>query len=283
MDAIMFSPHSRNVQLKSFHLKFRYKFWDANADCSTFDKWIEAAKQRRVEYLNLINIPLAPTTIFCCKTLVVLRLMSIRVANMFHCSVDLPVLKTLDLFNVRFDAMENLMRLISGCPVLENLKTSYVVARVAVTAGEYFKPLSKLFKAHINLFEVPLRAVYNVQFLTIFQMGKIHRNEEISSYYKGFPVFGNLTILQLCWWFEGIHDWDEVVKMLQNCPKLQTLKIVKRSNSRTKEGWKKPCHAPECVSSHLTTCKIEGYKAVKADFRFATYIMQNARLLQRAV
>jgi hypothetical protein len=41
-----------------------------------------------------------------------------------------------------------------------------------------------------------------------------------------------------------------------------------------------PCHIPECVLSHLTTCKIEGYKAVKADFRFATYIMQNARLLQ---
>ncbi|MCH87253.1 F-box/LRR-repeat protein, partial [Trifolium medium] len=59
MDAIMFSPHSQNIPLKSFHLKFRYKFWDDNVDCSTFGKWIEAAKQRRVKYHNLLNIPLA--------------------------------------------------------------------------------------------------------------------------------------------------------------------------------------------------------------------------------
>jgi hypothetical protein len=128
------------------------------------------AKQRRIEYLNLFNIPLVPTTIFCCKTLVVMRLMSIRVANMFCCSVDLPMLKTLELFNVCFDDMENLIRLISGCPMLENLKTSSVGANAGVTPGGYFKPLSKLIKAHINLFEVPLRAVYNVQFLIIFRV-----------------------------------------------------------------------------------------------------------------
>ncbi|MCH97477.1 F-box/RNI/FBD-like domain protein, partial [Trifolium medium] len=66
------------------------------------------------------------------------------------------------------------------------------------------------------------------------QMGKMHRNEEISSYYKDFPVFGNLTSLHLSWWFdlEGFHDWDEVVTMLQNCPKLQILKIVKNVNNQ---------------------------------------------------
>ncbi|MCH99532.1 F-box/LRR-repeat protein [Trifolium medium] len=102
--------------------------------------WIHfPAKQRRVEYLNLLNIPLAPTTIFFCKTLVVLRLMSIRVANMFRCSIDVPLLKTLDLFNVGFDDMENLMRLISGCPVLENLKTS-LLKRVPVLQREESNP-----------------------------------------------------------------------------------------------------------------------------------------------
>ncbi len=50
--------------------------------------------------------------------------------------------------------------------------------------------------------------------------------EEINLYYKGFPVFENLTDLQLCW-CSGAHDWDEVVKMLKNCPKLQTVNIIK--------------------------------------------------------
>jgi hypothetical protein len=34
MDAIMFSPRSQHVPLKSFHLKFHYKFWDDNVVCS---------------------------------------------------------------------------------------------------------------------------------------------------------------------------------------------------------------------------------------------------------
>ncbi|MCH80189.1 F-box/LRR-repeat protein [Trifolium medium] len=101
-----------------------------------------------------------------------------------------------------------------------------------------------------------------LQTLKIVKMGKM----QISSYYN-FPVFGNLTSLHLSWWYElegiHIHDWDEVVKMLQNCPKLQILKIVKGGMSTTKEGWKNPCLIPECVSSNLRTCKIESYKAVK--------------------
>ncbi|WJX67906.1 hypothetical protein P8452_52332 [Trifolium repens] len=67
--------------------------------------------------------------------------------------------------------------------------------------------------------------------------------------------------------------------MLQICPKLQTLSISKCRNSTTTEDWNYPDHVPECVSSHLT-CKIIDYEPVVADFRFATYILQNARLLR---
>jgi len=135
-----------------------------------------------------------------------------------------------------------------------------------------------------------------------------------SIYYKGFSVFKNLTEFQLCWDQEGIHDWDEVVKILQDCPKLQTLKIQKVSLSHpcivtrfymfssphacictnpiffsdwqarcstTIKDWEYLYHVPKCLSSHLTTCKIIHYEAAfEADFRFASYILKNARLLQ---
>lgn len=120
--------------------------------------------------------------------------------------------------------MEDFMKLLSGCPVLEDLKTTFVQANAGVAAGGYFKPLSNLINADIRTFEVPFRAVYNVKLLTLFELGKNLPNKEINSYYKSFPVFENLTELQL-YWFNSIHDWDEVVKMLQNCPKLQTLLI----------------------------------------------------------
>lgn len=87
---------------------------------------------------------------------------------MFRSSVDLPSLKTLYMCFVSFEDMKDLMKLLSGCPMLENLKTICVDANAGVTAGGYFKPLSKLINADINLFEVPLRAVYNVQRLYVF-------------------------------------------------------------------------------------------------------------------
>jgi hypothetical protein len=172
MDNNMFSPLSQNVTLKSFQLNCGYVLWDARADSSSLNKWIEVAKQRRIEYLNLryFNVLLVPTTIFCCKTLVDLKLGYVHVANMDRCSVDLPSLKTLDLNSVSFHNMENFMRLIYGCPILENLKTSWVKERGCVTVQGYFKPLSKLIKADIHLFQVPLKAVCNVQFLSICEV-----------------------------------------------------------------------------------------------------------------
>jgi len=48
----------------------------------------------------------------------------------------------------------------------------------------------------------------------------------------------------------------------------------------TKDDSKYPDHVPECVRSHLTTCNVINYQAAEADFRFAIYILKNARLLQ---
>jgi hypothetical protein len=142
----------------------------AKDDCFRFDKWIQAAKRRHVQDLSLylLYVPMS-RTIFCCKTLVVLKLTNM--VTVFRCSsVDLPLLKTLYLYCVRFDDTKNLMKLISRCPLLENLKTSYVKARVGITATGYTKPLFNLINAEIRMFEVPLRAVYNVKFLRVFEV-----------------------------------------------------------------------------------------------------------------
>ncbi|GAU33934.1 hypothetical protein TSUD_357330 [Trifolium subterraneum] len=284
MDTIIFSPHSQHLPLTSFsYLNFR--FTHRLLDYSIFDQWIEAAKQRHVKHLSLFflsMVPLTPSTIFCCKTLVVLRLMNVSIAKMSCCSVDLPLVKDLYLSRVRFNDMKSLLMLIYGCRILEILRTSYIETSEEVTVVGYLKPLSKLIKADIHLSEVPLGIFCNAKFLAIldFKMRNILHNEEINSYYKGFPVFENLTDLKLYWLFRGIHDWHLVVKILRNCPKLQTLLIVKGIDLTTKEDWEYPFHVPECVSSHLTSCSIAGYQACEADFRFATYILQNAIFLQ---
>ncbi|XP_050909560.1 F-box/LRR-repeat protein At3g59200 [Lathyrus oleraceus] len=265
VDAFMFSPHSQHLPLKSFSINCRSQQWDAKTDRFTFDKWIEAAKLRRVLriYLYLLDVPLSPT-IFCFKTLVSLTLVKIQPDTLFDSSVDLPSLKSLCLNDVRFHHIDHFMKLLSGCPVLERLSTMFVKVNDRATAKGYFKPLSKLIIAGIVLFEVPFKAVYNVQHLNVSGLGHDLISKETNSFYKDFPVFENLTVLNLCWSNNTqIHDWDELAK-----------------SAPTKEDWKYPYHVPQCLLSHLITCNIRDYEAIEADFRFATYILQNARYLQ---
>ncbi|PNX99255.1 F-box/LRR-repeat protein [Trifolium pratense] len=171
MDTVIFSPNSHHLPLKSFQLTCRFR--DGLSDYYTFDQWIKAAKQRRVKLLDLdlSNVPLAPSTIFCCKTLVNLRLTSVSVAEFPRCSVDLPLLKYLYLDNVRFHDMDNLIRLIYECPMLEFLRISNIEFEVesgdGVTAGGYLKPLSKLIRANTHSLLLPLRVFCNVQYLHI--------------------------------------------------------------------------------------------------------------------
>lgn len=70
---------------------------------------------------------------------------------------------------------------------------------------------------------------YVVWFLFVcdVQMGPSLPNEGNTSYYKNLPLFENLTELRLSWTSRVTHDWSEVMKMLQKCPKLQTLSIKK--------------------------------------------------------
>ncbi|XP_058775433.1 putative FBD-associated F-box protein At3g50710 [Vicia villosa] len=272
VEAFMFSPHSQHLPLKSFILNCRSQQWDAETDRFTFDKCLEAAKLRRVIYLYLylLYIPLSPT-IFCFKTLVSMTLIKIRPHTLFHSSVDLPLLKTLYMYDVCFHHIADFMKLLSGCPVLEKLSTVFVQANDRSATKVYFKPLSKLITADILLFEIPFKV-----------LGHSRNDKKTDSFYKEFPVFENLTVLNLCWSTSAqIHEWDEVVKMLQSCPKLQSLSISKAKSSPTKEDWKYPYHVPQCLSSHLTTINITEYEAIEADFRFAAYILENARHLEK--
>jgi hypothetical protein len=70
---------------------------------------------------------------------------------MFDCSVDLPLLKTLDLYFVRFECMEDFIKLLSGCPILENLKTSYVKTTTHFDREGYIDPMAKLIATEIHL------------------------------------------------------------------------------------------------------------------------------------
>ncbi|RHN82330.1 putative FBD domain-containing protein [Medicago truncatula] len=97
---------------------------------------------------------------------------------------------------------------------------------------------------------------------------------EINFYNRGSPIFRDLINLQLSMFY--FHHWDHVMEVLQHCPKLQILLILKLSEDKI--NWKYPNFVPECISSHLISCTIN-YEGLEDELQFAKYILQNARLL----
>ncbi|XP_075671346.1 F-box/FBD/LRR-repeat protein At3g52680-like [Castanea sativa] len=109
----------RAPYLRTFRLKF---FLCRN--CSRLDKWIGNVVERKLEELDLEiygddSIWKLPQSIFSCKTLVVLNLNGTIVLNPPP-SFQFPSLKILRLIHIVYRP-DSVFRLLSGCPVLEDL------------------------------------------------------------------------------------------------------------------------------------------------------------------
>ena len=110
--------------------------------------------------------PELPYTILTCTTLVVLKLNFIDMGDNFSPShVTLPTLKTLHLTNITFEQDNDLMNLIEGCPILEDLHLFEVFD--GTYAGWNWKTLTMLNKADVTECYISLEAISNVEFLRI--------------------------------------------------------------------------------------------------------------------
>ncbi|AES97909.2 F-box/RNI superfamily protein [Medicago truncatula] len=220
VNAVMLSPREPNHPIKTFYINCRFGFCKNGS--RIFSAWVEAANQRSVEEFHLSNsitLKLNPT-IFTSKTLVVLKLERLVVKAENLC-VDLPSLKILSLKEICFTYNKDIMKLLNGCPVLEDLHTfgREYTRFVEDNAAEGFKPLSKLHTCGTR------------------------------KYFQNHPLFQNLIHIKL-WLYGFIHGWNGVVELLQQCPKLQVL-FIRRWNWSLPMEWKCPILALECISCHL--------------------------------
>ncbi|GAU44398.1 hypothetical protein TSUD_246240 [Trifolium subterraneum] len=217
------------------------------------------------------TMPLPPS-IFSFGTLVVLKLKRLKVVG--DISVDLPSLKTLYLIHIYLKNKDNFNKLLNGCPILENLQTHIYL--IEQDQGDVrLKTLSNLITADIVAFDVPFRAIYNVQILKLRMKSRL---SESDSYCKDFPVFQNLINLSL--YFCYFRHWNDVAEVFQYFPKLQILNIFKMAiDKHLTINWKYPNSVPECISSHLRSCTIN-YEGWNDELQFTKYILQNAQLLE---
>jgi hypothetical protein len=170
IDNVMLSKDRQLQPIKAFHLRCH------SADLLfNHNDWVEAAKQRGVEDLQLSMfkfetalreliqnsvmrfLKISPSSIFSCRTLVILKLKRLRVMGNIL-SFDLPSLKTLHLKGVYLQNSEDLKKLISASLVLEDL---YIMVG-------YIERASMPLRRVNGLYHVLFKAKYNdVQFLRV--------------------------------------------------------------------------------------------------------------------
>ncbi|XP_057434680.1 FBD-associated F-box protein At5g56370-like [Lotus japonicus] len=279
---------SRDFQLpiKKFYLRLNdvcQPFYDP----ANVSVWVNAVVQRQLEHLDIsLPYPMLSTpranlsSIFSCRTLVVLKLRGGLELKRFP-SVHFPCLKVLHLQGaLLLHDVPYLAELLSGCPVLENLKQSLIFYQeyVPLTNRE-FNTLPKLVRADISETIFRMNMFNNVHFLRIDEIceGLLRGGE---------CMFYNLTHIELVY-ANYNYDWFEVVKFLKYCPKLQVLVINQPDfydydlDQLHISDWQDPPSVPKCILLHLKVCYLNDYRGTKGELQFARYIMRHGRFLKR--
>ncbi|GAU28184.1 hypothetical protein TSUD_313430 [Trifolium subterraneum] len=214
-----------------------------------------------------------PTSILTTKTLSVLRLKRVTLNQDDPC-FDLPSLKVLHLESVAFTYYKHLMELLSAGPILEELKVKDLTVNkrtLGVRISRDGLSISNLLRADISSHLIDLDWLHNIHHLRLKQQG--------DHYLTG--MFHNLTHMELIFDVRGWFKWLQLIKLLKNFPKLQTLIIdeVDMVHNYSNREWKDPKFVPECLLSHLTTCSLRNYSRINCKLQFAKYIMKNSRVL----
>ncbi|WVZ11015.1 hypothetical protein V8G54_015545 [Vigna mungo] len=191
--------------------------------------------------------------------------------------VDLSLLKILHLKSIISPKID-LSLLLYGCPNLEVLK----VRRLDCETKGKFIILPKLVRVSIDGPLLSLETFKDVEVLKFdYVMPIFQPNLDLNF------DFQNLVQLQL----EVALDWLLVLKVLNHCPKLQSLVIniyktlVRYYQTLNLPGyeedvWPYPPIVPACISSHLKTFRLKDYSGSKDEFHFVRYMLENAKYLQ---
>lgn len=116
---------------------------DDDDDASYLTSWIDAAVKRKVQHVH-VRCPLRemPSSLYICETLVSLELSHVAFVNSNPEFVSLPCLKTMTLKHNWYQNETTLERLVSSCPVLEEL----VIHGLVNTHVKVFRLISRSLK-----------------------------------------------------------------------------------------------------------------------------------------
>ncbi|KAK7272524.1 hypothetical protein RJT34_29176 [Clitoria ternatea] len=260
-----------------------------------------------------------PSTLFTCRTITVLKLGWTINVNLTS-SIYLPSLKILHLYLLYFANDDSLVRLLSGCPVLEELCYEDMKLNNTTSLKVYVPSLKKLHvKSHDKILHVDAPSLEYLQL----------EDTKIGSYFVGnFPMLQQAHVdiyfdqdgkENVSKFFNGIHqskllslstyttevltfagfefpEFSSLVHLklhlsildsnfliqllLTKCPNLEVLDIAKIQDC-SERRWTQPTTlVPDCLFSSLTVFKFREFKCSEEELEFIGYILENGRVLR---
>ncbi|XP_010504321.2 PREDICTED: FBD-associated F-box protein At4g10400 [Camelina sativa] len=298
---------------------FRLNFSSSKLKPESIKMWVVIAVSHCLRELEIIydsyteKPNILPSNLYTCKSLVILKLKGDILLDVPRVAF-LPSLKTMHLRSVRYlNVEESLHRLLSNCPVLDDLlvdlceydtmgKLTVVVPSllslslyipdyydidgivIDTPSLKYFKLRDHNIKSHYclvenmpNLIEADLDVELPYIKSVVRSITSVKRLAKCSEamYGQGF-VFNQLVHLEICMCKE--HSSDLLVPLLRDSSSLQVLDLILidyHEEISEMEYWNQPSTVPECVLSRLQTLDWSVYRGTPGERDLAVYILKN--------
>ncbi|CAA7032705.1 unnamed protein product [Microthlaspi erraticum] len=271
---------------------------------SCLTSWIDAATKRKLQHLNVWCLPdnhrrEIPISLYTCETLVTLRLFEVVLPDAG--SVSLPSLKTMHLKYVWYPNDATFERLVSCCPVLEELKVSgygpdvilvrsLSLKRLRIKLRECNGDISLTFGEEFDEASVSSKRDTIRKFLPgISKVGDMIIDEDtfkvFSHYSKLEPLlqFDYMTRLDatLC-----LSDLKWLPTFLERCPNLKSL-VLALDNDYERIGSEEMNEisfstVPECLLSSLESVDIKSsITGNAAEMKLLRYFLRKSLILKK--
>ncbi|KAF8047510.1 hypothetical protein N665_2990s0003 [Sinapis alba] len=298
----------------------------SGCSASDIDLWVRIAVDRFVRDLKIRFFPeygiiRLPSTLFRCETLETLELRKVIISEV-PSRVSFQSLKTFRLLFVKYADEESFVRLISDCPLLQDLVVetchddNVVTFTINVPSLEKFSIRNTLqdLETENDVFVLHYHSLKQLTIVDYFGELKLLGNNmpqlieanllSVSCHANVLESFSHLKRISLCLPEEvqyptGIvltqlvcleicsceSNWTNMfVSVLQHSPKLKVLKLV-RNHSVTEDRnvfWIQPSCVPQCLLYHLKTFEWRDYEGAEVEKEVAIYILKNASRLVTA-
>ncbi|ESQ43295.1 hypothetical protein EUTSA_v10013701mg [Eutrema salsugineum] len=302
----------------------RLSFCRRSARHEDIEEWVGVAVSRCLRELSIYYSSLSgdpdivlPSSLYTCKSLVTMKLEGILILVDVPRKGRLPSLKTLQIRNVTYSKKNTLQRLLSFCPVLEDLAIEHdsryglaiispslqrlslrvdrdcrsdgyvidtpslkhlIVTDRRISFSYSIKHMPKLEEAKIVVEDGLSQFLESITSVKRLSLTVFQNNHEESMYRAGI-VFDHLEHLKfsIC-----VSYWSKLlVRLLNDAPKLRVLNLSVGHFWNEGFSWSNErSSVPKCLLKSLETFKFAGYKGKLEERDFLSFLFKNACCLK---